>query len=220
MGNEEKDQKLTEEQHMQTLGIVQVGDPVLRQVARELSIEEIKSPEIQDLIETMKEVMRKAPGVGLAAPQIGKPIQLAVIEDMNLSHLTEEQIAERGRSQVPFHVIINPRLYLEGENLEFIEGCLSVAGFAGVVPRAESVRVECLNEKGEPIVIQAKGWYARILQHEIDHLNGMLYIDRAQLRTLMTTENFVKFHKDKSVGEIQASLNLSPSKVSFDEKLN
>ncbi len=156
----------------------------------------------------MKATMRAAPGVGLAAPQIGKSLQLAVIEDMDHSHLNAEQLAVRNRYPVPFHVIINPRLYIEeSTNIpEFFEGCLSVPEFVGVVPRAESVRVECLNERGEPVVIQAKGWYARILQHEIDHLNGTLYIDKAQLPTLMTTENYVKLHKDKNVKEIQAAL--------------
>ena len=196
---------------LQKLDIVQVGHPVLRQVARELSVEEIVSPEIQELIETMKATMRAAPGVGLAAPQIGKPLQLAVIEDMDHSHLNAEQLAVRDRSLVPFHVIINPRLYIEEstDNTEFFEGCLSVPEFIGIVPRAKSVRVECLNERGEPVVIQAKGWYARILQHEIDHLNSTLYIDKAQLPTLMTTENYVKLYKDKSVQEIQAALFLN-----------
>lgn len=193
------------------LDIVQVGHPVLRQIARDLSVEEIVSPEIQDLIETMKITMKAAQGVGLAAPQIGKSLQLAVIEDMDHSHLNAEQIADRDRSLVPFHVIINPRLYIEEstDHAEFFEGCLSVPEFVGIVPRAKSVRVECLNERGESVVIQAKGWYARILQHEIDHLNGTLYLDKAQLPTLMTTENYVKLYKDKSVQEIQAALFLN-----------
>jgi peptide deformylase len=202
-------QQLNQESDCQKLDIVQIGDPVLRKVAKELSIEEILSPEVQNLIELMKTTMREAPGVGLAAPQIGKSIQLAVIEDMDQSHLSNEQLADRNRKLVPFHVIINPRLYIEetSEPVEFLEGCLSVPEFAGVVPRAESVRVECLNEKAEPIVIQAKGWYARILQHEIDHLNGTLYLDKVQLNTLMTGENYVKFHKSKTVKDIQADLS-------------
>jgi len=173
---------------LQPLAIVQVGDPVLRRRARELSLEEITSPEIQDLIEMMKVTMRAAPGVGLAAPQIGKSLQLAVIEDMNHSHLDPETLSERNRYPVPFHVIINPRLHVEESipNVEFFEGCLSVPKFSGVVPRAESVRVECLNEQGKPITIRAKGWYARILQHEIDHLNGTLYLDKVQIPTLMS----------------------------------
>lgn len=191
----------------QKLDIVQIGQPVLRQMARKLSLEEIKSAEIQNLIEEMKATMRKAPGVGLAAPQIGKSLQLIVIEDMNHSHLNAEQIAERNRTLVPFHVIINPKIYLEEEDgqAEFFEGCLSVPELAGVVPRAKSVRVECLNEKGEPTSIHAKGWYARILQHEIDHLHGVLYVDKVQLSTLTTGENYNKLYKNKSVKEIQAS---------------
>ncbi len=194
---------------LEKLDIVQVGHPVLRRTARELSVEEIKSPEIQDLIAKMKATMRAAPGVGLAAPQIGRSLQIAVIEDMDHSHLTPEQLAKRDRHPVPFHVIINPRLFIEEstENPEFFEGCLSVPDFVGVVPRAESVRVECLNERGEPVSIQAKGWYARILQHEIEHLSGHLYIDKVQLRTLTTIENYIKLHKDKSVQEIQISLS-------------
>lgn len=195
----------------QKLDIVQVGHPVLRQIARELSVEEILSPEIQQLIETMKATMRAAPGVGLAAPQIGKPLQLAVIEDMDHSHLNAEQLAVRERDEVPFHVIINPRLYIEEstDNAEFFEGCLSVPEFVGIVPRARSVRIECLNERGESVVIRAKGWYARILQHEIDHLNGILYIDKAQMSTLMTSENYLRLYKDKSIQEIQAALFLN-----------
>jgi peptide deformylase len=192
----------------QPLDIVHAGDPVLRMQARELAPEEILSPEIQSLIEEMKVTMRTAPGVGLAAPQIGKSVQLVVIEDIYIDRFTPEQLKERNRFHVPFHVLINPRLYIEenSNHLEFFEGCLSVPQFLGVVPRAESVRVECLNEHAEPIVIQASGWYARILQHEIDHLNGTLYFDRAILSTLMTEDNYKKCWKDKSVQEAKDQL--------------
>lgn len=187
------------------LGIVEVGDPVLRERARELSIEEIKSSEIQELIETMKATMREAPGVGLAAPQIGKSLQIAVIEDMDHNHLTAEQLAERNRHKIPFHVIINPKIYIEEttDKVEFFEGCLSIPELIGIVPRAESVRVECLNERGEPVVIQAKGWYARILQHEIDHLMGTLYIDKAHIPTIMTFESYRSLYKGKSDQEVK-----------------
>ena len=175
------------------LDIVQVGDSVLRRPARELSSSEILSSEIQNLIEMMKTTMRAASGVGLAAPQVGKDIQLAVIEDVDHSHLNAQKLRERHRYPVPFHVIINPRIYIEenSHKLEFFEGCLSIPGLVAMVPRAESVRVECLNERAELVVIHATGWYARILQHEIDHLNGMLYIDRAILSTLSTEENYL-----------------------------
>src|SRR3954466_6866919 len=166
--------------------IVQVGDPVLRQEARTLSKEEIRSREIQDLIAAMRETMYDAPGVGLAAPQIGLPLRLAVIEDKPeyLKDAPPAFLKERERKPVPFHVIVNPQLKVgDGEKVSFYEGCLSLAGFTAVVPRARSVRVECLDHRGEPKVIEASGWYARILQHEIDHLNGTVYIDRMHPRT-------------------------------------
>lgn len=189
----------------QKLAIVTYGTPVLRQPARSLSVEEILSPEIQTLIEEMKITMRAAPGVGLAAPQIGKNLQLAVIEDMDHSHLTPQQLKDRNRNKVPFHVVINPTLSLTGNTVEFFEGCLSIPNCVGLVPRSDSVRVECLNEKAEPVMIEAEGWYARILQHEIDHLNATLFIDRSWLPTLMTEENYVKFFKGQSVSEIKAN---------------
>jgi len=174
------------------LQIVQTGDPVLRKVARPMSVEEIKSATTRHLIERMRDTMQAAPGVGLAAPQIGESIQLAVIEDRidYMKDVPSEQLAERQRSPVAFHVIINPKLSIVGEaTADFYEGCLSVEGFVAVVRRAENVRVECLNERAEPLTITAHGWYARILQHEIDHLNGTLYIDRMETRSFTTVEN-------------------------------
>jgi len=178
------------------LEIVQTGDPVLRKQGRWLNRADITSPQIQELIELMRDTMREAPGVGLAAPQIGESIQLAVIEDRAeyLADMSAEQLAKYQRSPVPFHVIINPKLTVVGNSsVEFYEGCLSVEGFTAVVDRALNVRVECLNEKGEEVTINAHGWYARILQHEIDHLNGTLYIDRMKTRTFSTAENMFRF---------------------------
>jgi peptide deformylase len=180
------------------LEIVQAGDPVLRKQGRTLSVDEIRSPRIQELIGLMHETMREAPGVGLAAPQIGESLQLAVIEDREdyIKDLSAEQLAKYQRSAVPFHVIINPKLTaLDNSLAEFYEGCLSVNGYTAVVDRALNVRVECLNERGEALTINAHGWYARILQHEIDHLNGILYVDRMNTRTLSTAENLIRFRK-------------------------
>jgi peptide deformylase len=192
------------------LKIAQVGEPVLRQVARPLSMEEIASAETQALIAHMRETMRDAPGVGLAAPQVGIPLQLAVIEDPEelLAVMPAEQLAERERRAVPFHVIVNPVIMTPTatpngeETVDFFEGCLSLAGFSAVVPRARKVRVECLDERGRAQVIEASGWYARILQHEIDHLHGTLYIDRMRSRTFMSLDNFNRFWKGKPIGEI------------------
>jgi peptide deformylase len=192
-----------------TLEIVQAGDPVLRKQSRPLTREEIGSPSIQRLIELMRDTMREAPGVGLAAPQIGESIQLAVIEDRAeyIEGLSPEELAERQRSAIPFHVIINPKLaFLDNSTAEFFEGCLSVEGYGAIVDRALNVRVECLNERGESVTINAHGWYARILQHEIDHLNGTLYVDRMKTRTLSTAENMVRYWKDQSIDQVLAEV--------------
>jgi peptide deformylase len=178
------------------LEIVQAGDPVLRQQARSLTKDEILSPSIQELIEHMRETMREAPGVGLAAPQIGVSLQLAVIEDRAdyLDDVPTERLAELQRAPVPFHVIVNPKLsFLDDSSAEFFEGCLSIEGYMAAVDRALNVRVECLNERAEAITIDAHGWYARILQHEIDHLNGTLYVDRMKTRTLTSVQNLMRF---------------------------
>ena len=195
------------------LKIVQAGNPVLRQQSRPLTKEEIGSPSIQQLIALMRDTMREAPGVGLAAPQIGVPLQLAVIEDRAeyIDGLSEDEIAERQRTAIPFHVIINPQLWFNGDSsAEFFEGCLSVEGFSAIVDRALSVRVECLNERGEEITIEAHGWYARILQHEIDHLHGTLYIDRMKTRTFSTGENMFRFWADKEIEQVLAELDSQP----------
>ena len=191
-------------------GIVQAGDPVLRKIARTLTVDEIRSPETKDLIEFMRDAMRAAPGVGLAAPQIGKSLQLAVIEDRAdyLKDIPAEKLTELKRSAVDFHVIINPKLTIVGDaKAEFFEGCLSVAGFAAVVSRGESVLVECLNERAEQIKIEARGWYARILQHEIDHLNGVLYIDRMHSRSFTTIENVDLFWRNRSIDQTAKELD-------------
>ena len=191
------------------LKIVQAGDPVLRKQGRQLTKQEISGASIQQLIEWMRETMREAPGVGLAAPQIGQSLQLAVIEDRAdyLSHHSAAELATYQREAVPFHVIINPKLtFLDKSTATFFEGCLSVNGFSAVVERALNVRVDCLNERGEEITIKTKGWYARILQHEIDHLNGTLYIDRMKTRTFATAENMSRFWKNYTVQQVLAEL--------------
>ena len=191
------------------LKIVQAGDPVLRRKSRPLTKEEISSPQIQQLIDLMRQTMREAPGVGLAASQIGQSIQLAVIEDRAtyISDLSEDELAERQRSAIPFHVIINPKLSFVGNaSAQFFEGCLSVEGYQAVVDRALKVRVDCLNERAEAETINAQGWYARILEHEIDHLNGTLYVDRMKTRTLTSVENGQQHWNSKTIQQVLAEL--------------
>jgi peptide deformylase len=186
------------------LKIVQVGEPVLRAQARPLSVEEIRSREIQDLIEWMRETMRDAPGVGLAAPQIGISLQLAVIEDREemLRSIPPERLDERRRRPVPFQVLINPRIQTAGASVEFFEGCLSLPGYSAIVPRSLEARVDCLDHHGDPLSFHAEGWHARIVQHETDHLFGRLYLDRMYSRTFTTTDNMSRRWNDLPVQEV------------------
>jgi peptide deformylase len=177
--------------------------PVLRKAARSSSADEIRSKDIQDLIGYMRDTMRDAPGVGVAAPQIGESLQLAVIEDRGEYHkgLTAEQLSERQRVPVGFHVIINPRVeLLTPPDVSFYEGCLSIPRLMAMGTRSRSVRVTCLDEHGEHRVIEAAGWYARILQHEIDHLNGRLYTDIMQPETLTTIDNHQRNNPPPTLG--------------------
>ena len=183
------------------LKIATMGEPGLRATSQELSKTQILSSPIQILIEYMRETVRDAPGVGLAAPQVGELLQLAVIEDKAeyQKALTASDLRERGRTEVPFHVIVNPIIESRGEPIAtFFEGCLSLPGFTALVPRAREVRVTCLDHLGEPRIIDASGWYARILQHEIDHLHGKLYIDRMHTRSFSSLENYTRHWKDQS----------------------
>jgi peptide deformylase len=191
------------------LKIRSAGEPVLRGRARSLSKHEIVSPAIQDLIGAMRETMHDAPGVGLAAPQIGLPLQLAVIEDReeSMRGLSAETLAERERKPVGFEVIINPVLTLESApELEFFEGCLSLHGLMALVPRARTVKVEYLDAQGRSKTIRASGWHARILQHEIDHLSGVLFVDRMRSSSLSTHENFARHWQGKSVADVKRLL--------------
>jgi peptide deformylase len=195
------------------LEIVQVGAPVLRQVARPLTLDELASPRIQQLIVDMRDTMRAAPGVGLAAPQIGESLQLVVIEDPPAYHakLTAEELAAREREAVPFQVLVNPTLTIRSDEVvAAFEGCLSFAGFHMIVPRARKVRVEALDEHGQRVVKVATGWYARILQHEVDHLRGVVCCDRMESRTLTSAGNFDAYWTGKSVDDVRAMVGVVP----------
>jgi peptide deformylase len=193
------------------LKIVQTGDPVLRQRARALSKKDILSPPVQQLIDLMRETMRDAPGVGLAAPQIGMPLQLAVIEDPPdyLAHVPKQRLESLERQGVPFHVIVNPKITFTDETrVTHFEGCLSVEGYSALVPRARGVHVDALDHKGKPVSIDARGWYARILQHEIDHLFGNLYIDRMLTRSFATGDNQFRHLDGLPIDELRKLLGI------------
>ncbi|MFF4183135.1 peptide deformylase [Streptomyces sp. NPDC001691] len=168
------------------LPIVSAGDPVLRRPAEPVD-GRLDRERLDRLIEAMRETMRAAPGVGLAAPQVGLPLRLAVIEDA--AEVSEEIRDARGRVPQPFRVLVNPSYEPVGPGVAaFFEGCLSVPGWGAVVARHETVRLRALDERGGAVDEVFTGWPARIVQHETDHLNGTLYLDRAELRSLSSRE--------------------------------
>jgi peptide deformylase len=191
--------------------IVQTGDPVLRSPAQDVPVEKIATPEFQALIKRMVETMRAAPGVGLAAPQIGVPWRVLVLEDREelMAALNPKEREERERTPVPVRVFINPTLTPIGdETVTFFEGCLSVAGFAGLVERFHEVEVTGLDEKGQMQTWRVKGWPARILQHEVDHLAGTLYIDRMVTRSFGTTAHVKARFAGKPISQIKQELGV------------
>jgi peptide deformylase len=192
--------------------IVHAGDPVLRAPARPVPAEMLGAPELIELIERMVVAMRAAPGVGLAAPQIGVGLRVLVMEDTaeRMSHLSEEERRERARTDVPLTVVVNPVLESAAGGPEtFFEGCLSVPGYSALVPRYREVVVAGVDARGEPLRLTASGWPARILQHELDHLDGKLYVDRMLTRSFATVEEIRARWAGKPLAEIAAGLGLS-----------
>ncbi|WP_431046388.1 peptide deformylase [Streptomyces sp. P1-3] len=168
------------------LPIVAAGDPVLRTPAAPYE-GQLASGQLDRLVRTMRETMRAAPGVGLAAPQVGIPLRLAVLEDP--AEVSDEVRAVRGRVPLPFRVLVNPVYEPVGDrSAAFFEGCLSVPGWQAVVVRHADVRLRGQDERGRELDEEVTGWPARIVQHETDHLNGTLYLDRAVPRSLSSAQ--------------------------------
>ena len=189
--------------------IVQAGHPVLRESAREVDKDQVQSADIQRLISTMVEVMRDAPGVGLAAPQIGVPLRVIVLEDRPeyMERQPPERLAERERTPLPLRVIINPELELLGSaTATFFEGCLSVVGYMALVERRLEVEVRGLDEHGKGVRWRTRGWPARILQHEVDHLDGTLYVDRMITRSLCCNDEVAQRWLNAPVDEVRGGL--------------
>ena len=155
--------------------IVTLPDPVLRRKAHAVSTFD---KNLKTLIDDMVETMREAPGVGLAAPQIGLSERLIVVE--YYEHEQDEEEEENEEAPKKVWAVINPEIVKASEEkTEGVEGCLSIPGLVGMVERHAAIQVKGLNKHGKPIKIKAEGWLARIFQHEIDHLNGVLFPDIA-----------------------------------------
>ena len=173
---------------MAILKVARIGHPVIRAKARELKDAEIRSSAVQRLIDDMVATMHEYDGVGLAAPQVHYALRLAVIEVP--AH------DERAEDAVPLTVLVHPRVTTLGsEPLSAYEGCLSIPGLRGVVPRWARVRLEARDREGQPYALDADNFFARVIQHEYDHLDGAVYIDRMQgMRSLSFLEEFDKHH--------------------------
>jgi peptide deformylase len=168
--------------------VCRMGNPVLRKKAAEISRDYLVSDDFRQLVVDLKDSMKHYGGIGIAAPQIGVSLQVAVIELSTTNRYGEEV-------SLPFSVFINPKLeYLTDENQGFWEGCLSVPGLRGFVERPKKLRLTWMNEKGEDKEMVAEGFLATVIQHELDHLFGVLYIDRIKdPRFLSYQEEYDKF---------------------------
>ncbi|KOG34205.1 peptide deformylase [Streptomyces resistomycificus] len=186
------------------LPIVAAGDPVLRRAAEPFE-GQLGPRLLARFVEALRITMHAAPGVGLAAPQVGVGLRIAVIEDP--APVPEEVRLVRGRVPQPFRVLVNPSYApVGGTRAAFFEGCLSVPGWQAVVARPAEVRLTCEDERGRAVDEVFTGWPARIVQHETDHLDGTLYLDRAEPRSLSSNEAMARWWAQPTPQEAAASL--------------
>jgi peptide deformylase len=170
---------------MSILKVARMGHPVLRQKARALEKRELKSPGTQRLIDDMIETMREYSGVGLAAPQVHESLRIFV------AHLDSD-----GRGEGEPIAIVNPRIEIVGsDTIEGWEGCLSIPDIRGLVPRSAQIVLSALDRHGNHLEIKANDFPARVIQHESDHLNGVLFFDRMRsFESLTYMEEFSRYH--------------------------
>ncbi|PYM29371.1 MAG: peptide deformylase [Candidatus Rokuibacteriota bacterium] len=172
---------------MAILKVARLGHPVLRQQAEPVAPADIRSAHVQQLIDDMIETMHEYDGAGLAANQVHVPRRIAVIEVGKNPRYPDA-------SEIPLTVVINPVVTpLTEETEDGWEGCLSVPDMRGVVPRFTGVRLECLDREGKAVDLVAKEFFARVLQHETDHLNGIVYVDR--IRDMRTFSHIAEWQR-------------------------
>jgi len=184
---------------MALLKIAQIGHPILRRTAREISRDELMGDKIQRFIDDLIDTMRDAAGAGLAATQVYEPIRICAIE-------VKDNPRYPYKPNIPLTVLVNPKLTpLSQESFENFEGCLSVPNLRGRVRRFTEVQVDAWDRHGENISTQVRGISAGTYQHEVDHLDGMLFVDRlVSSQTLCTWEHFERFEKALFADEARA----------------
>lgn len=174
--------------------ICRMGNPILRKKATEVSLDYLLSESFDQLMIDLKDSMKHYGGIGIAAPQIGVDLKVAIIELTGINRYGEE-------INLPLTAFVNPKItFLTQEHQGFWEGCLSVPGLRGFVERPSKVKVDYLNLKGEEQELIAEGFLATVLQHELDHLEGVLYIDRIKdPRLLSYQEEFQEFIQERTI---------------------
>jgi peptide deformylase len=178
--------------------IAQIGHPVLRQRAREVSAEELRGPEMQRFVDDLIETMRDANGAGLAAPQIHEPVRISAIE-------VGDNPRYPYKPKIPLTVLVNPVLEpLSDESFLNFEGCLSVPNLRGRVRRFAEIRVRAWDREGGPIDKVVRGISAGTFQHEVDHLDGRIFVDRVEDPTSFATwDNFERHQRDAFVSYVK-----------------
>jgi peptide deformylase len=187
---------------MSILKVARMGHPVLRTRARAIDVGEIKSPRIQQLIDDMFETMTEYQGVGLAAPQVHESIRLFVAGFAPRPDDEDDDEQER----VPVMALINPEIATIGADVvEDWEGCLSIPDIRGKVPRSREVVVRAFDRRGKRVELRVSGFTARVIQHETDHLNGILFFDRMRaFETLTFLDEFGRYWSERGAAPVKA----------------
>jgi peptide deformylase len=176
---------------MTILSIAQIGTPILRERAREVAPDELRSAEVQRFVDDLVETMRDANGAGLAAPQVYRGLRICAIE-------VEDNPRYPYKPRIPLTILVNPVLTpLSGETFDNYEGCLSVPDLRGVVPRHAELRVQALDRHGHAIDREVRGITAGTFQHEVDHLDGKLFVDRVADTTSLCTWKAFTRHRER-----------------------
>lgn len=190
-----------------TAPIVEAGDPILRTETRPFD-GQVDDEELQKLAEVMRAIMLAAPGVGLAGPQVGIGLSMFVAEDPGARD--PEVAAARQRVPMPLRVVLNAEYSRSSsDDVAFFEGCLSIPGYQAVVARPREIELTGIDLSGTPIAEVVTGWSARIVAHETDHLSGVLFLDKAEMRSLATNTSVARFWNQPSTQKAAAELGFS-----------